>query len=60
MGLAAAAVGGGRILFRDNALVVPSEDSERLAHAVQRAGVYVALGCNEMDPGRKSRRSTTA
>ena len=50
MGLVAAAVGGGRILFRDNALVVPSEDSERLAHAVQRAGVYVALGCNEMDP----------
>jgi nitrilase len=41
---------GGRILFRDNALVVPSEDSERIAHAVRRAGVYVALGCNEMDP----------
>jgi predicted amidohydrolase len=41
---------GGRILFRDNALVVPSEDSERLAQAVRRAGVYVALGCNEMDP----------
>jgi nitrilase len=41
---------GGRILFRDNALVVPSEDSERIAHAVRRAGVYVVLGCNEMDP----------
>jgi nitrilase len=41
---------GGRILFRDNALVVPSEDSERIAYAVRRAGVYVALGCNEMDP----------
>ena len=40
----------GRILFWDNALVVPSEDSERIAHAVRRAGVYVALGCNEMDP----------
>jgi nitrilase len=50
MGLGAAAVGGGRILFRDNALVVPSEDSERLAHAVRRAEIYVALGCNEMDP----------
>lgn len=41
---------GGRILFRDNALVVQSEDSERIAHAVRRAGVYVVLGCNEMDP----------
>jgi predicted amidohydrolase len=41
---------GGRILFRDNALVVPSEDCERLAQAVRRAGTYVALGCNEMDP----------
>ena len=40
----------GRILFQDNALVVPSEDSERIAQAVRRAGVYLALGCNEMDP----------
>ena len=32
------------------ALAVPSEDSERIAQAVQRAGVYVALGCNEMGP----------
>jgi nitrilase len=39
----------GRILFRDSALVVPSEDGERLAHAVRRARVYVVLGCNEMD-----------
>lgn len=41
---------GGRILFRDNALVVPGEDAERIAHAARRAGTYVALGCNEMDP----------
>jgi predicted amidohydrolase len=41
---------GGRILFRDNALVVPSEDAERIAHAARKAGAYVALGCNEMDP----------
>jgi len=41
---------GGRILFRDNALVLPSEESERIAHAVRRAGVYLVLGCNEMDP----------
>ena len=41
---------GGRILFRDNALVVPSEQAERIAHAVRKAGIYVVLGCNEMDP----------
>ncbi|HVQ04258.1 MAG TPA: carbon-nitrogen hydrolase family protein [Burkholderiaceae bacterium] len=41
---------GGRILFRDNALVVPSEQAERLAQAVRKAGIYVVLGCNEMDP----------
>ncbi len=40
---------GGRILFRDNALVVPSDDAERIAHAARKAGAYVALGCNEMD-----------
>lgn len=40
---------GGRILFRDNALVVPSEDAERISQAARRAGTYVALGCNEMD-----------
>jgi predicted amidohydrolase len=41
---------GGRIIFSDNALVVPGEDSERLGAAARAAGVYVALGCNEMDP----------
>ena len=41
---------GGRILFRDNALVVPGEDAERIAQAARKAGAYVALGCNEMDP----------
>jgi len=44
---------GGRMLFTDNALVVPSEDSERLGHAARAAGAYVALGCNEMDPRRE-------
>jgi predicted amidohydrolase len=39
----------GRVLFADNALVVPSEDSERIAQAAHRAGAYVVLGCNEMD-----------
>jgi nitrilase len=41
---------GGRILFRDNALVVPSEQADRIAQAVRKAGIYVVLGCNEMDP----------
>jgi nitrilase len=41
---------GGRILFRDNALVVPSQHSERIAQAARKAGTYVVLGCNEMDP----------
>jgi nitrilase len=40
---------GGRILFRDNALVVPGEHAERIAHAARKAGIYVVLGCNEMD-----------
>lgn len=40
----------GRVIFADNALVVPGEDSERIAQAVRRAGAYVVLGCNEMDP----------
>jgi predicted amidohydrolase len=41
---------GGRILFRDNALVVPGEHAERIGAAARRAGTYVVLGCNEMDP----------
>lgn len=39
-----------RVVFADNALVVPGEDSEHIAQAVRRAGAYVVLGCNEMDP----------
>lgn len=40
----------GRIMFRDNALVVPGEHAERIGQAARKAGTYVALGCNEMDP----------
>lgn len=40
----------GRILFRDNAIVVPGEDAERIGEAARRAGIYVVLGCNELDP----------
>lgn len=40
----------GRVIFFDNAFLVPSEDAERIGQAARRACVYVALGCNEMDP----------
>jgi nitrilase len=40
----------GRVAFRDAALVVPSEDSERLGAAARQHGVYLVMGCNEMDP----------
>ena len=41
---------GGRIMFRDAAVLAPSEDTERLGAAARRAGVYVVMGCNEIDP----------
>lgn len=41
---------GGRIMFRDAAVLAPSEDTERLGAAAKRAGVYVVMGCNEIDP----------
>lgn len=40
----------GRIKFYDNALLIPSEDTERLSEAVRRANAYVVMGCNELDP----------
>jgi predicted amidohydrolase len=40
----------GRVRFRDAAVVAPSEDTERLGEAARDAGVYVVLGCNELDP----------
>lgn len=40
---------GGRIMFRDAAVLAPSEDTERIGAAARRAGVYVVMGCNEMD-----------
>jgi nitrilase len=39
-----------RIQFYDNALIIPSEDTERLCAAAAKANAYVVLGCNEMDP----------
>jgi nitrilase len=41
---------GGRIAFRDAAVLAPSEDTERLGAAARRAGAYVVMGCNEIDP----------
>jgi nitrilase len=40
----------GRVRFRDAAILAPSEDTVRLAEAARRAGAYVVMGCNEIDP----------
>lgn len=39
-----------RIQFYDNALIVPSEDTDRLCKAAADADAHVVIGCNEMDP----------
>ena len=41
---------GGRIAFRDAAVLAPSEDTVRLGAAARKAGAYVVMGCNEIDP----------
>src|SRR6476659_6355711 len=41
---------GGRVAFREAAVLAPSEDTERLGAAAAKAGVYVVMGCNEIDP----------
>ena len=41
---------GGRIAFRDAAVLAPSEDTVRLGEAARKAGAYVVIGCNEIDP----------
>ena len=38
-----------RVRFYDNALLIPSEDTERLCQAAAQANAYVVIGCNEMD-----------
>lgn len=38
-----------RVRFRDEAIVAPSEDTERLGAAAAKAGVYLVMGCNELD-----------
>lgn len=41
---------GGRVAFRDAAVLAPSHDTERLGAAARRANAYVVMGCNEIDP----------
>jgi nitrilase len=41
---------GGRVAFRDAAVLAPSEDSERLGAAARSANAYLVMGCNEIDP----------
>src|ERR1035441_6824622 len=38
-----------RVRFYDNAVLIPSEDTERLCHAAAKANTHVVIGCNEMD-----------
>lgn len=38
-----------RVRFRDAAVVAPSEDTERLGAAAAKAGIYLVMGCNELD-----------
>lgn len=40
----------GRVRFRDAAVVAPGEETEQIGDAARQAGVYVVLGCNELDP----------
>ena len=39
-----------RVQFYNEALLIPSEDTRRLCDAAAKAGAYVVIGCNEMDP----------
>jgi predicted amidohydrolase len=39
----------GRMRFRDSAIVVPSEDTDRIGEAARTAGIHVMIGCNEID-----------
>lgn len=41
---------GGRIRFFDEAVLVPSETTHMIGQAARAAGVYVVIGCNEVDP----------
>jgi len=38
-----------RVRFYDNAVLIPSEDTDRLCQAAARANAHVVIGCNELD-----------
>ena len=38
-----------RMRFREAALVIPSDDTDRLSQAAREANIYVAIGCNELE-----------
>ena len=41
-----------RVRFYDNAVLIPSEDTDRLCQAAARANAHVVIGCNELDSRR--------
>ena len=41
-----------RVRFFDQALLIPSEDTERLCQAAAQANAHLVIGCNEMDSRR--------
>jgi predicted amidohydrolase len=43
-----------RVRFREAALVIPSDDTDRLCRAAREANAYVVIGCNELDPRPES------
>src|SRR5438045_9212057 len=37
-----------RVRFYDTALLIPSEDTDRLCHAAAKANTHVVIGCSEL------------
>ena len=50
MGFAAAKLGWRPHRLSRRRSLAPSEDTERLGAAAAKAGAYVVMGCNEIDP----------
>ena len=48
-----------RVRFYDNALLIPSEDTDRLCDAAAKANAHVVIGCNELDSRTGVTPSTT-
>jgi len=45
----------GRVRFHDAAVLIPGEETEAVGEAAKKAGVYVVMGVNEMDPRPEAR-----